>query len=304
MERRLRGQRISREELIEESRKTLEEAGVANNARAKFIKEVSKEVVGSRDPLYAQLQPKIIQHDSQAWIKAFALMFQYLNDNNLTETVSTIEVEFGQGPLPDEILEDQGVDSDKEFNDLLAGIPKKTTFRVRVKEYFDRIERSKPQPKPKVHPKRKTPKKTLSETKTRSSTKKSTPKRSVQKREQIQEELEFDARRGVTPKKGFSSPTIVRGLSPKKENSLVKGRYSQLDGDEEAKRTVTKRPVQLKKRKTRPAPARPKKLPPPIIVPPQKEKHLLEKSYELENEGSYEELQDDFVIDVVIPASH
>ena len=133
---RLRGQRISRQELIEESREVLEDKGVANNIRAKFITEIAKVVTGSDEPLYAQLQPKIIQHDSEAWIKAFILVFQYLKDYELPVTVSAMECEFGQGPLPKEIFENQETDINKEFNELLACFPRKTPFKTRVQEFL------------------------------------------------------------------------------------------------------------------------------------------------------------------------
>lgn len=281
MDRRLRGQRISRQELIEESRRVLDEAGVANNARAKFVTEIARIVVGSTEPIYTQLQPKIIQHDTQAWVKAFALMFQYLNDHNLTETIAAIEAEFGQGPLPNEVLEDQGIDSDTQMNELLAGIPKETPFRARVLEFMERNAKPKVIQKPKLQPKRKSPRKESPK-----SGQKSISVRSPNREDQILIGLfgknadDTGKANDVTPKRVVHKKarrTPGRKQSPAREASQTHSK-EVLDED-----TRKPRKAVLRKRKTKPAPAKPKMAG--------------------AKTAQDEELLDDFVIDVVIPAN-
>jgi hypothetical protein len=94
-ESRLRGQRISRTELIRESRETLQRFGVGNHSRAAFIRKISSEVVGSTEPIFVQLQPKLLPHDTDAWANAFSVVFEFLKRNKMTLTLETVEVEAG-----------------------------------------------------------------------------------------------------------------------------------------------------------------------------------------------------------------
>lgn len=151
----LRGQRISRPELIKESRAVLEDKGVGNNSRAKFITEVSKLVVGSQDIVYAQLQPKIIQHqESDAWVKAYALVFKFLRDYKCGETMGAIQEEFQQGQLPMELQGDRSGNSSRQLTSLLSRrSEKKAPFKGRVRQFLEpappaRRPSAIPRPKP------------------------------------------------------------------------------------------------------------------------------------------------------------
>ena len=137
----LRGQRISREELIAESQEVLLNAGVGNHSRAQFLVEVAQEVVGSQNPLFCQLQPKIHSHESESWVRAFGLVFQYLVERDLQSTLSAVEVEFGQGELPQEITR-RGGEFVAEFQALMnyAPPPRGTTFKERVSKYIEEVE--------------------------------------------------------------------------------------------------------------------------------------------------------------------
>lgn len=139
--RQVRGQRISRSDLIKEARGVLKEAGVGNNSRAKYIRMISEEVVGSDKPIFCQLQPNLKPHESQAWLSAFALVFQYLAENKLVETRHTIETEFGQG----EVLEDIGTQNgtaDDQLQQLIENryVNEDNSFKKRVAEYTQREE--------------------------------------------------------------------------------------------------------------------------------------------------------------------
>ncbi|OHT05815.1 hypothetical protein TRFO_26317 [Tritrichomonas foetus] len=91
-----RGQRISHADLVAESRETLRQAGVGNHERAMFITELSKAVVGNKNPLLYQIQPKMRFHTSKAWKKAYDLVFTFIAENNLEKTLETIGVEMGE----------------------------------------------------------------------------------------------------------------------------------------------------------------------------------------------------------------
>ncbi|OHT13297.1 hypothetical protein TRFO_16628 [Tritrichomonas foetus] len=137
----LRGQRISREELIAESQEVLLNAGVGNHSRAQFLVEVSQEVVGNDNPLFCQLQSKIHSHESESWIRAFTLVFQYLSEHDLQSTLSAVEVEFGQGELPVELTRRKG-ESSSVFQSIMryAPPPRATTFKERVHTYIEEVE--------------------------------------------------------------------------------------------------------------------------------------------------------------------
>lgn len=138
----LRGQRISRQELIIESQEVLQNAGVGNHSRAQFLVEVSREVVGSDNPLFCQLQPKIHSHESESWIRAFSLVFQYLTEHNLQSTLSAVEAEFNQGKLPKELTTFRKGEASTHLMRIIknAPQPRGTTFKDRVKQYMNEVK--------------------------------------------------------------------------------------------------------------------------------------------------------------------
>lgn len=138
----IRGQRISRLELITESQQVLQDAGVGNHSRAQFLVEVSREVVGSDDPLFCQLQPKIHSHESEPWIRAYSLVFQYLTEHNLQSTLSAVEAEFNQGQLPKELTTFKKGEASAHLMKILnyAPPPRRTTFKERVKQYMNEVK--------------------------------------------------------------------------------------------------------------------------------------------------------------------
>lgn len=138
----LRGQRISRQELISESQEVLQNAGVGNHSRAQFLVEVSREVVGSENPLFCQLQPKIHSHESDSWIHAFSLVFQYLTEHKLQSTLSAVEAEFNQGQLPKELTTFRKGEASTHLMRIIksAPPPRGTTFKERVKQYMNEVK--------------------------------------------------------------------------------------------------------------------------------------------------------------------
>jgi hypothetical protein len=101
----IRGQRISESELIREAQAALIEAGIPNRQRAKYIRNLTRVVVGNGTPVLAQLQPKtgrpkhhfLSRLDpgfSPAWIRAYQFVAAYLNENGLKLTRQTVATEF------------------------------------------------------------------------------------------------------------------------------------------------------------------------------------------------------------------
>lgn len=138
----LRGQRISKEDLINESQEVLLKSGVGNHSRAQFLSEVCQEAVGSQNPLFSQLQPKIRSHENQSWITAFRLIIQYLVEHELRLTIKSIESEFNQGKLPKELTDYNQVEIDDKFEQILRAsspLPPKS-FQERVEEYMDDVK--------------------------------------------------------------------------------------------------------------------------------------------------------------------
>jgi hypothetical protein len=121
-----RGQKISRTDLIRESRETLQRAGVGNHSRAAFIREITSEVVPSDQPIFVQLQPKLLPHDTEAWANAFSVACQFLTVHKLALTLETCQVE-----APD-VVRDQGTFF--AFHRLLTKRPPKLSFPDRVSQ--------------------------------------------------------------------------------------------------------------------------------------------------------------------------
>jgi hypothetical protein len=91
---RVRGQRISQQSLIDESRAALKELGANHQLRAEFISELAQVVVQDDQPLLCQQRPKVRPVQDKFWKYAFNLVRDYLNENNLRLTGQTATVEF------------------------------------------------------------------------------------------------------------------------------------------------------------------------------------------------------------------
>jgi hypothetical protein len=94
----VRGQRISREELIAEARAELDSSGVNNSLRAEFIAELAPYVSHNPTPILCQQQPKVRPFPDRFWEAAHQLVADYLFENRLELTVKTASVEFAAFP--------------------------------------------------------------------------------------------------------------------------------------------------------------------------------------------------------------
>jgi hypothetical protein len=89
-----RGQRISRRDLILESKQRLTECGVDNRQHAYYSRLLAEAVTGNPNPLFAQRQPKKPKSaETVAWKEAYAIAIQFLKDFALNETLTTLKVE-------------------------------------------------------------------------------------------------------------------------------------------------------------------------------------------------------------------
>jgi hypothetical protein len=93
--RRIHGQRISRDELVSEARAELERVGVTSQLRAEYISSLATVVVRNPNPLFAPHQPKVRDSNLaiRSWADAYRLSAQFLDENKLTLTRSTADVE-------------------------------------------------------------------------------------------------------------------------------------------------------------------------------------------------------------------
>jgi hypothetical protein len=94
----VRGQRISRDELIKEARDELDTSGVNRFLRAEYLSELATVVVGNNAPILCQKQPKVRQIPDRYWEAAHRLVAAYLIENGLTLTQKTATVEFSDFP--------------------------------------------------------------------------------------------------------------------------------------------------------------------------------------------------------------
>jgi hypothetical protein len=100
-----RGQRISTQELITEAQQRLEECGVSNHQRAFFVRLTAEVLVGNRNPLFAQQQPKKPKSVQNVyWVQAYAIALQFLKELDLKLTLETILIERPDVPAGDRSL--------------------------------------------------------------------------------------------------------------------------------------------------------------------------------------------------------
>jgi hypothetical protein len=94
----VRGQRISREELIAEAGVEHDKAWVNNCLRAEFIAELAPVVSHNPAPILCQQQPKVRPFPDKFWETAHHLVADYLFENRLVLTLKTASTEFPAFP--------------------------------------------------------------------------------------------------------------------------------------------------------------------------------------------------------------
>jgi hypothetical protein len=135
MSARLRGQRISRDELIVESREVLKNAGVTNHSRALLLSGATAELIKSDNPAFQQLRPRVLKRNSIPWIRAYAIIAQYLEEHRLPITLETIQTENG-GPI--QAVNDAASSADSQLSDAIAAAPEKASVAENVRQLQNR----------------------------------------------------------------------------------------------------------------------------------------------------------------------
>jgi hypothetical protein len=118
---RVHGQRISRDDLVTETRAELNRVGVTSHLRAQYISSVATVVVENPNPLFAPHQPKVqvLNLEIRSWADAYRLAAQFLDENKLQLTRTTADVELPRmkGVSVSSV---SGGSFEHEFRDLLA----------------------------------------------------------------------------------------------------------------------------------------------------------------------------------------
>lgn len=125
---------ISKEELLNRTRNELTKKGVDNVSEAKYIIEISTEVVGYDDPIFYSLQPEIKFRDSQAWQISYAIVLDFLKDMKMTNTLESIEIELENQELARSNLDCTAVEYLTKLIQVSRRLARKT-FAARVAEF-------------------------------------------------------------------------------------------------------------------------------------------------------------------------
>ena len=131
--------RISQEDLKAQTTEVMKEKGANYHFQAQFYEATSHEVVGSKEPKFCTLQPKIVPHDEEPWAQAYEFVYDFLAKNGMDLTLSTLKVEFGKGKEPknggmfDDYPRDEFFSGLMEVSDAMKGV----SFKDRVEEFSE-----------------------------------------------------------------------------------------------------------------------------------------------------------------------
>lgn len=135
-----------RQKILKDVPPYIEKCGVKNHERAKYISMISKEVIGSDNHWFASMQPRIRDHhDYLEWNMAYAIITNYLKDNNCLQTLDVINNEFDnkKNPIPHpEKLGENYEGNSADFDNSLSFAPTKTEakFSLRVKKFLPYLD--------------------------------------------------------------------------------------------------------------------------------------------------------------------
>jgi hypothetical protein len=87
--------------------------------------QVFESVIGSPHPLFSSMQPRIKHRDTEAWRRAYSVVFTLLKDYRADKTSHAIDMEFTQTGITDKpkIIEDERPDTAEELSGLQHSIP-------------------------------------------------------------------------------------------------------------------------------------------------------------------------------------
>jgi hypothetical protein len=97
LEAHIRGQRISRRELVSESQDAMKACGADRRLRAEFLSKLAGVVRGDANPLLFQLRPEIrAAPNERLWSEAYQIVCQFLKDGELELTLDAAKSECPQ----------------------------------------------------------------------------------------------------------------------------------------------------------------------------------------------------------------
>lgn len=127
--------RISQEELKARTTEVMKEKGANYHFQAEFYEATSQEVVGSRNPKFCTLQPKMVHHDEDHWAEAYEFVYHFLREHKMDLTLETMEKEFDRKTKPELIGTFDKEDRNRFFAELLG-----TAENMKEKSFQDRVE--------------------------------------------------------------------------------------------------------------------------------------------------------------------
>lgn len=111
--------RMSQEELKARTTHVMKEKGANYHFQAQFYEATSHEVVGSDDPKFCTLQPKVKRKSTEVtWKQAYDFIYDFLEKHKMDLTLATLSVEFGSAGEPDRTDAFRNQDRDQYFAQL------------------------------------------------------------------------------------------------------------------------------------------------------------------------------------------
>ena len=127
--------KITREELILQTQNVLKSCRVENKTKSKYANEVSKEICGTKKPIFSRMQPTIKQENSQEWSEAYAFAISFLRQNKCENTIDCIKRELQTCGVNIELN-----NSPKYSFYTLKNI-KRESFQTKVKKFTEKLEK-------------------------------------------------------------------------------------------------------------------------------------------------------------------
>jgi hypothetical protein len=125
---------MSQDELKVRTTEVMRNNGANFHFQAMFYEATSHEVVGSRNPKFSTLQPKLRLHGRDtAWSHAFEFALEFLRTNGMELTRSAVTVECGRAGLPRPEGQFNRVDREAFFKQLIA--IDRTSLQEQVDEF-------------------------------------------------------------------------------------------------------------------------------------------------------------------------
>jgi hypothetical protein len=126
--------RVSHEELKARTTEVMRKNGANFHFQAALYEAASHEVVGSRDPAFCTLQPKMkLPVMDEAWAAAYEFAFEFLRAHAMELTPSAVTAECGRAGPPASKGRFKRIGRDAFFSELIA--IQRTAFQDQVDRF-------------------------------------------------------------------------------------------------------------------------------------------------------------------------